>query len=75
MHRLNIGETLVHLNTNWAYKNRVTFRTSDFVGSRTGSIGSNEVFDQAHDFILFELGIDAERSLSQFLFGKAIFSF
>lgn len=71
----DIGETLVHLNTNWAYKNRVTFRTSDFVGSRTGSIGSNEVFDQAHDFILFELGIDAERSLSQFLFGKAIFLF
>ena len=70
-----LDETLVHFNTKLAYKNRATSRISRFERSTTDSIGRNEVFDQAHDFVVFELGIDAERSLSQFLLGKVIFLF
>jgi hypothetical protein len=70
-----LGETLVHYNTNWDYKNRAASRTSSFERSNTGYIGRNELFDSANDFINFELGIDAERSLSQYILGKAIFLF
>ena len=70
-----LGETLVHFNTKLAYKNRATSRTSRFELSTIGSNGRDELFNQSHEFKIFELGIDGERSLSQYLLGKSIFLF
>jgi outer membrane receptor protein involved in Fe transport len=70
-----VGETLVHLNTKLAYKNRSTTRDSRSERSTTGSIPHDELFNQSHEFKIFELGVDGERSLSRYLDGKAIFLF
>ena len=71
----SLGETLVRLNTKLAYADQEALLTSIREPLAFNETPRDELFGQDQSATEFEIGIDAERGLSRYLSGKAIFLF
>jgi hypothetical protein len=71
----SLGETLVRLNTKLAYSDQDGLLTSKREPLSVTESPRNELFNQDQSSWEFEIGFDAERSLSQAFSGKAILLF
>jgi hypothetical protein len=71
----SLGQTLVRLNTKLAYAEQIALTTSLEETLTLAAIARDEFFGQDQSATDFEIGIDAERDLSRYLSGKAIFLF
>jgi hypothetical protein len=71
----SLGQTLVRLNTKLAYAEQVALTTSLQEPLVLTTTARDEYFGQDQSATDFEIGIDAERDLSRYLSGKAIFLF
>ena len=68
-----LGGTLLNINTSLGFINRDSLITSHRIPEAIGGISRDELFGDDLTTRDFEVGVDAERSLSQNLVGKAIF--
>lgn len=71
----NMGQTLVRLNTKFSYAEQEALTTSLQEPLMLANLNRDEFFGQDQSATDFEIGIDAERGLSQYLSGKAILLF